>query len=186
METFLEYSQRLKEQITNDPKIIEAIRACFSGDTEVFAKGTEHEIYRLGKVSPDIYLALRKRIYDFDIENATERLQIYCQNAETLAGSRANGLVTQFHREDSPTPSFCIAVIYQSKEVGIITEDMSEGGKYEMTNRMGDVYCERMLGGQVVDEVLVDLDACHVNYFDDREIRATTPYFSSELVLLIS
>lgn len=180
METFIEYSQRLKKEIQNSPEIIDSIRACFSRYENPFSKGTDNEIYRLGRTGSGVYLVLRKRRFSMDTENEIERFEIYCQNAETLSNSKAKNLFN--HRPISP--SFCIGVISQSKEVGIITEDMSEGGKYEMTNDMADYYSERKLNGEVVDEVFVDLDSCRPdNYFKDSEIISTTPYFSAENVL---
>ena len=182
METFIEYSQRLKKEIKNNPAIIHGIKLCFLDGIDPFQKGTEHEIYTLGKTVSGNYLALRQKKFSMDIKNEIERFEIYCQNAETLANSKAKNLFN--HRPESP--KFCIGVIYQSKEVGIITEDMSEGGKYEMTNDMADYYSERKLNGEVIDEVFVDLDSCRPdNYFNDSEVISTTPYFSAENVLKV-
>jgi len=90
MKRFIEDSQNLKGEIKSNPQIVEAIRSCFSGNSEPFAEGTEHQIYRLGKTNSGVYPVLRKK--KFDIENETERFEIYCRNAEALAISKEKGL----------------------------------------------------------------------------------------------
>lgn len=182
MENFLEYSQRVKEEIKNDPSIIHTIKLCFLGEIEPFQKGTEHEVYRLGKSKSGKYLALRKeKFYRSIRESSVERLEIYCRNAEALSTSRAKG--RKLWRPNSP--SFCIGVIYQSEHIGIITEDMSEGGKYQMSNSMGSISSDRILNEEVVDEVDVDLDGCHVGYLDSEEIIRESSYFTPNYVLEI-
>jgi len=182
MENFLEYSQRVKEEIKNDSSIIHAIKLCFLGEIEPFQKGTEHEIYRLGKNKSGKYIALRKeKFYRNTIESSAKRLEIYCRNAEALHTSRTKGV--KLWRPISP--SFCIGIIYQSKHIGIITEDMSEDGKYQMSNSMGSISSKRELNGDVIDEVNVDLDSCHVDYLDSEEIIRDSSYFTTKYVLEI-
>jgi len=60
---------------------------------------------------------------------------------------------------------------------------MSEGGKYQMENSMGSISSERMLDGNVIDEVNVDLDGCHIDYLKKEEIIRESSYFSPEYVL---
>ena len=182
METFLEYSQRLKLEIEKDPAIIEDIKLAFLSRFIPFQRGTEHAVYRLGKTTSGAFLVLRKKKLDFDVD--VERFEIYCRNAEALSNSRAKG--KKLWRPNSP--SFCIGVIYQyqsKKYFGIITEDMSEGGKYEKTNSMGSNTSERILNEEVVDEVNVDLDGCHVDYLLHEEIIMESSYFSPSYVLEI-
>lgn len=182
METFIERSQRLKHEIQNSPEIIKAIQDCFVGNNEAFSSGTEHDIHRIGMTDSGIYLVLRKKCFSMRADEESSRFNIYCQNAETLASSRSEGKFLW----RSNSPSFCIAVIYQHNKVGIITEDMSEGGKYEMTNEMGDYSSSRKLNGEIIDEVLVDLDACRADgYFKPQEVRSTISYFSDENILEI-
>lgn len=181
MATFLEYSQKLKKEIKNDLDVVRNIKLCFLDRINPFQKGTEHEIYRVGKTKSGTFLVLRKKKYTFDLENDIERLEIYCRNAESLANSRSKNLFSW----RSNSPSFCIGVIYQSKYVGIITEDMSEGGKYQMVNSMGSISSERILNGEVIDEVSVDLDSCHVDYLRPEEIIRDSSYFDPRYVLVI-
>jgi hypothetical protein len=183
MRSFLEYSQDLKEEIKNETSIIQAIKLCFLNEIESFQKGTEHEVYRLGKTKSGAFLVLRKKKFDFNVD--VERFEIYCRNAEALSNVRAKK-EEKYRRPDSP--NFCIGVIYkhQSKNyLGVITQDMSEGGKYEMSNRMGSVSSERTLNEVVVDEVDVDLDGCHVGYLLPEEIIRDSSYFAPKYVLEI-
>jgi hypothetical protein len=179
MENFLEYSQRIKEEIKNSPTIIHNIKLCFLSELEPFQEGTEHEVYRLGKTESGAFLVLRKK--KFDLNANIERFEIYCRNAEALSTSRLKG--RKLWRPNSP--SFCIGVIYQSKHFGVITEDMSEGGKYQMSNSMGSISSDRILNGEVVDEVDVDLDGCHAGYLSHEEIIRESSYFTSSYVLEI-
>lgn len=180
MKNFLEYSQEIKREIENDPAIIHSIKLCFLGGIDPFQKGTEHEVYRLGRIKSGAFLVLRKKKFDsrFDVE----WFEIYCRNAEALSHSRAAG--KKLWRPNSP--SFCIGVICQSKYFGIITEDMSEGGKFQMSNSMGSISSDRILNDEVVDEVNVDLDSCHVDYLDSEEIIRKSSYFTSDYILEIS
>lgn len=179
METFLEYSQRLKLEIENDLTLIEVIKLCFLNKVDPFQKGTEHEVYRLGKTKSGIFLVLRRKRFDVHID--VNRFEIYCRNAEALSNSRVKGFKTW----RPISPSFCIGVIYQSEYFGIITEDMSEGGKYQMSSDMGSISSERILNGEVVDEVNVDLDSCHVDYLLSEEIIKKSSYFAPNYVLKI-
>lgn len=185
---FLTDSEKIKKEIQSNPELLEKIKQCFARDTGPFAKGTENELYRIGQTNEGKHLLLRKKPFTVNIKNDKERFEAYCQYAETLANSRAEGKYQRGSfgpRKNSP--NFCIGVIFNTKEVGIITEDMSEGGKYEMSNSMVDYYSTRSENGNKVDEVLVDLDSCRADgYFDDEEVISSHPYFSPENVLEIT
>ena len=177
---FFEKSQAIKREIEADPKLLNRIKLCFSGDFEPFAKGTENEIYRIGTTESKMHLVLRKKKYSQSLKDDAEHFDIYCQNAETLAQSRVQG--NFLYRPQSV--GFCIA-IRVGDEVGIITEDMSEGGKYELANVMGD-YSKRKVGEETIDEVFVDLDSCRPDgYFKSSEVISETPYFASQNMIVI-
>ncbi len=179
---FFERSQALKEKIELDQAVLAKIRECFSGEIEPFGVGTEHEVYRIGLVE-NVYLALRKKRFpSFDTEMDVGGMEIYCQNAETLSESRRSGLF--LHRPISV--GFCIG-IEVAEELGILTEDFSENGKYNMTSCMADTYATRKTDDKIVDEVLVDLDGCRPeHYFDNSEKISDTPYFERKNMIILN
>ncbi|MGV8169267.1 MAG: hypothetical protein ACP5N3_04390 [Candidatus Nanoarchaeia archaeon] len=169
-------SQKIKKEIESDLELLKNIESCFSGNNLHFAKGTTNEIYLLGKTKSGEYLALRKEIWPENLEDSISRFETYCQTADTIATTKSKGLFKYRKR----TVNFCIGVLFNSKIAGIITEDISEGNKYGITNEMGDYAATRIKNDEVIDEILVDLDNLKSDgYFhDDREIVSTTKYFS--------
>ncbi len=181
MGTFLDTSQEIKEEVKNSPQIIQAIRDCFEhGKSEPFLHGTTHAVHRIGTTASGAHLMFRKQRFSSKFANEAESFDIFCQNAETLANTRESGRF----KYRAKSPGFCIGVKCGDM-AGVITEDMSEGGKYEMTNKMSEYTSSRILNGAKIDEVLVDLDDCHTFYFRDDEIRSTTEFFSEENILII-
>lgn len=182
MSQFINYSQEIKKEIRNNPLILKSIQYAFDGTSQPFSNGTQHAIYRLGKTQSGIFLVLRIKIYykitEFDINYFNN----YCNNAETIQQLKVSE--KSFYK-NKRSPNFCIGLIYQEKLLGVITEDMSEGGKYEMSNDMGSCYSTRILSGQVVDEVFTDLDGVHVDFDEILENSPNRDYFSKELVLKI-
>lgn len=179
MGKFLDLSRQIKEEVKNSPEILQAIRDCFKHENKPFLHGTTHAVHKIGRTASGVHLIFRKKRFESKFSSEMQSFNIFCQNAETLANTRE---ANKFKYRPL-TPSFAIGVKCGDM-AGVITEDMSEGGKYEMTNRMADFNSSRMLNGIKIDEVLVDLDDCY-GYFKEDEAISTTTFFSEENMLQI-
>lgn len=118
---YFEKSQEVKRSFT--PQILDEGRAAFAGEVEPFGFGGVH-LYRTGKTSSGLYVALRIFRTDLDESRWPLRSQIkwfenYCLNAEELVA------------EGKEVPGFCIGVICGGR-AGIFTEDMTAGGLQEL------------------------------------------------------
>lgn len=115
---YFEDSQRIRTEIQEDSQILDVAKRSLARELEPFAGGTHSEVYRVGKLSSGLWVALRTTI--FDDEDQMIQLERHCQNAEKLA--------THYPLDGKmKMPSFCVGVVYGERR-GIFTEDLTNGG----------------------------------------------------------
>ncbi len=178
MKKFLNLSLQIKEEVKNSPEILQAIRECFKKEDEPYLHGTKHAVHRIGKTASGMHLMLRKKMWSGTFADEIDSFNIYCQNAETMA------VLQERDEFDYPhlTPAFCIGVKCGDM-AGLITEDMSQGGKYEIKDGSTGYDADRLLNGEKVDEILVDLEDSDEVFNFKEDVLSTTEFFSDENIL---
>ncbi len=159
---YLEISQKAKREI----KLLSGIEAklidMLEGRVEPFSHGSSVGLYRAGKTGSGLYVALRAFKPEFLEDEGLQLLEDQIQWTENYC---QNAAMHYKHNED--VPKFCIGVIYKDN-AAILTEDLSEGGRADVTPlKGGDVEVTVTGPGVNRKKVYVDLDP---HYIDLRPI----------------
>lgn len=174
---YLEISQNIRREIELLPGIESKLRNILEGKAEPFTHGSSVDLYRVGKTSSGLYVALRAFRAEFLeedlqlLEDQIQWMENYCQNA------------AMHHKHNEGVPKFCIGVIYKDN-AAILTEDLSEGGRGDITPlKGGDVEVTVTGPGINREKVYVDVDP---HYIDLRPIpESRIRYFSDPNVMMI-
>ena len=147
--SYFEYSQQLRREIESEESIVTRLKYAFRGDIEPFAFGGTVNIFCIGQTKSGIWTALRafrpkmpEGMRTTEIQKSN--MEIYCQNVEYL------------HEKGERCPALCIGVVYENM-VGILTEDLSAGGKYEIEHNP-DLNYGFILSSENRQKVFIDLD----------------------------
>ncbi|MBI2578326.1 MAG: hypothetical protein HYW26_01300 [Candidatus Aenigmarchaeota archaeon] len=170
---YFEHSLTVKKEIESGPEMLNTARKAFTRQSEQFSFGGTVNLYRIGRTPSGLYVALRAlrpdTVYgNFDREQQSRLMEIYCQNAERL------------HDEGKDVPAFCIGTVC-GDSVGVITEDLTQGGQVELEHGERDIY-GFVFKGDERRKVFVDID-WYYNHIPLSEI--ILRYFSEEHVMVL-
>ncbi len=155
--SYFKKSQKIRKEIERTD-IPEKLREYYKTGKwpEPLGGGKANIVYPLGKVG-NLYVAYRTATGDlkdqFELNNRTFELALkyfeyYCRkSAEYIDGNKR-------------APAFNIGVIYKEnsqKYAGLLTEDFTEGGKYEVENVIGEEY-GILKKNDLEEKVYYDLD----------------------------
>ena len=167
---YFEQSQQVKRELQSDASLLDKLRSAFDGKAEPFSFGGTVDLFQFGKqLSSGLWVALRlfrpELNYGGNCEGIQARaMETYCRNAEHLVS------------KGFEVPRFCIGTTYKGK-AGIITEDVSANGQYEIDHPDGEPHCF-VTEGEKQRKVFIDIDAVF-RYWPDLELK----YFANDAVL---
>jgi len=148
--SYIDGSQSVKDELLSAPTLLDIVGKAFNEKIEPFAFGGTVHLYRMGRLSSGIHVALRAFRTDVqegknDLESQMKLMEYYCQNAEHL------------YSKNEPVPEFCIGIINGNK-AGILTEDLSAGDTEEVDHHPDNDYA---LVGVEKRKVYVDIDGLY-------------------------
>jgi len=154
--------QKWKEHILADARIMQTLSEHVRKGKrlEHISEGNQNQIFRVGQLSSDIWVAVRERMgntWDPDVRPIPNCYEEYIERAVSLAdrGYRV--------------PSFCIGLLGK-RYTGLLVEDITQGGKRKINSGVGD---ETVTFADTDEEVFLDLDNDVIHrdeffYMDDR------------------
>lgn len=152
----LEYfrgSQLVKDRILDDGIWLDKILEILTDEGEVIGEGLHNRVYRLGRTKEGIHLALRTPMFHTPIH----LYENYCQVAALRSSQYREGRNHFLTGKPTRPVNFCIGVVHDEMP-SLITEDVTEGGKYELGGRQVVEHVDRLIDDVKMDQVLVDLD----------------------------
>lgn len=161
---YFRYSQKVKKEIEADSSLLEKITSVInSREGDSIGEGTNNEVYRIGQTKNGLFLALRVPVSDTTIHCYESFCQMAAMRSSEYNIGRKHPVIGKVIRP----VRFCVGVlsdeansdrVWSEENPAILTEDVTENGKYTLKSGPGKEQVVRIEKKRVVDEVLVDLD----------------------------
>ena len=123
MTDYLAYSQQVREQILARQDLLDKVRRRWLinrnlPEPDFIAGGTSNMMFRLGQLESGLWVAFREPLHLE--EDAFYKFENYCQTAE------------EYQNEGKKVPKFAIGIQDSSPHLGLLVEDLTEGGKRKL------------------------------------------------------
>lgn len=151
-------SQRVREEIEADGNLTDRISSVLTfSKGDLIGDGLHNKAYRIGQTESGLFVALRVPISEVDMS----MYEGFCQMAAMRANEYDRGVKQEVLWSRTGLPirpvKFCIGV-FQNDKPGIITEDVTENGKYTIESYACREEVRRFDQEGNSDYVLIDLD----------------------------
>lgn len=190
---YFEYSQQVRREVEQDQILMGVLHGLTKYQLpEFLGEGTKNVLFRVGQTPSGVHIALRMpKIYLHSQFNHPDYQKKFYTDYSLAAQFLYGQHIVNPETYTRPV-KFCVGLMYQRSQsnamVMLLTEDISEGGKYEVRCANGSIEARRYLKGNFIDGVDVDLDdfLWELLSQEDRDKLQRPGYFAPQNIMPLS